>query len=311
MRAATMLYQLKRRPVESMVMFAMWLAAGVAVLVDDKPMPAALIGQKRPADPGARPEELLISRIGEHGESHLARARVHIALGEAAAGARSLCDAIARSPSLVEAHVMLADNLLDIGRLPDASRRLDIALALDRSSVYAWICRARQFAYQERWDELRTLATESFPEVALRGVLPRLLLWHPDRDLLESLERLLAANHELPRPVWQGAQLLVAFALAREDRGALIDRLVERFEPSTNMRRNAYLAQVLCELACAHGQLSRALEFLAAADGYLVTDWQWIERCPLLAPIRGRPEFAAVREHVRVRADAIADAIWG
>lgn len=27
--------------------------AGVAVLVDDKPMPAALIGQKRPADPGA------------------------------------------------------------------------------------------------------------------------------------------------------------------------------------------------------------------------------------------------------------------
>ena len=56
---------------------------------------------------------------------------------------------------------------------------------------------------------------------------------------------------------------------------------------------------------------SRALEFLAAADGYLVTDWLWIERCPLLAPIRGRPEFAAVREHVRVRADAIADAIWG
>lgn len=255
--------------------------------------------------------EEAVREHGEHGESHLARARVHIALGESAAGARSLCDAIARSPSLVEAHVMLADNLLDIGRLPDASRRLDIALALDRSSVYAWICRARQFAYQERWDELRELATESFPEVALRGVLPRLLLWHPDRDLLESLERLLAANHELPRPVWQGAQLLVAFALAREDRGALIDRLAERFEPSTNMRRNAFLAQVLCELACAHGQLSRALEFLAAADGYLVTDWQWIERCPLLAPIRGRPEFAAVRERVRVRADAIADAIWG
>ncbi|MEO7328806.1 MAG: hypothetical protein ABI193_09530 [Minicystis sp.] len=29
------------------------VGAGVAVLVDDKPMPAALIGQKRPADPGA------------------------------------------------------------------------------------------------------------------------------------------------------------------------------------------------------------------------------------------------------------------
>ena len=250
---------------------------------------------------------------GELGDSHLARARVRLALGDTAGAARSLCDAIARAPSLVEAYVLLADTLLDIGRLPDAARRLDIALALDRSSAYAWTCRARQYAYEDRWDELYTLATEIFPELGLRGViLPRLVIWRPRRDVLECLERFMAAHRdELPRPMWQGAQLLIAFGLEREDRGVLLARMETRFVPSTNLRRNSFMSQIICELACVHGDMPRAVKYLRAADSYFLADWEWIERCPLLTSLRDEPAFAAVRDHVRLRADAIADAIWG
>lgn len=43
----------------------------------------------------------------------------------------------------------------------------------------------------------------------------------------------------------------------------------------------------------------------------MLTDWQWIEHCPVISPLRGDPGFAAVRAHVRLRADAVAEAIWG
>ena len=83
------------------------------------------------------------------------------------------------------------------------------------------------------------------------------------------------------------------------------------YTASTNMRRNGYFAQILCELACMAGELAQARIHLLAADSYMLTDWQWIEHCPVIAPLRGDPRFAAVRARVRVRADAIAGAIWG
>ena len=249
---------------------------------------------------------------GELGESHLARARVSLALGDPAGCARSLCAAIVRAPSLVEGYTLLADLLVDIGRLPDAERRLDIALALDRSSAFAWTCRARLLAYQGRWPELHALIDGPLTQLRFRSIaVARLLLWRPDRAVLGRLEAALVDNtDDLPTPMWRAARELVAFALERGDRREIIGRVEEFYGTSTHARRNCFVAQILCEMWCVVGDLERAREALAVADRHALSDWQWLEHCPPLAPLRG-PALAELRARVRARADAIADAIWG
>jgi serine/threonine-protein kinase len=40
-------------------------------------------------------------------------------------------------------------------------------------------------------------------------------------------------------------------------------------------------------------------------------DLHWLDRCPLLAPVRSADGFAPLRARVQARADAILDALYG
>jgi hypothetical protein len=70
-------------------------------------------------------------------------------------------------------------------------------------------------------------------------------------------------------------------------------------------------AQVLCELACVLGDLTRARRWLAVADRHALIDRQWIEQSPTIAPLHGSPAHVEVRARVMARADAVGEAIWG
>jgi hypothetical protein len=255
----------------------------------------------------------IIAQHDELGESHLARARIALALGDAPTAAGSLVSAIARAPSLAEAYNLLVDLLLDIGRLPDAARRLEISLALDRTTVHVYSLRTRLLAYRGQWDEFYAEVDGPLAALKYRSVLvPRLMLWHPRPGALEQLEKILEHNDDnLPPPIHRATRLVVAFALERRPRHEILDELEIFAHGSSNMRRNGFVCQVNCELACTIGDLTRARTYLAQCDRWQLTDWLWIEHCPQLAPLRGDPVFAAVRDRVRARADAVAEAIWG
>lgn len=249
----------------------------------------------------------------ELGEAHLARARIALSLGDAPAAARSLCAAISRSPSLVEAYTLLADLLIDLGRLPDAERRIDIALALDPMALYAWNCRLRLLAYRGAWDELYARVDDTLSKLKFRTLLAaRLMLWHPRREALEHLEQVLASDEDgLPRQILHGSRVILDFALERAPRAEMLERLEAFAFGSTNTRRNSFVGQVTCELACILGDIPRARTYLLNADRWLLTDWHWIEHCPVLGALRDDPAFPPIRERVRQRADALSEAIWG
>jgi serine/threonine-protein kinase len=247
------------------------------------------------------------------GEAHLLRARIAYGFSEHGECARSLRAAIARAPSLIEAHSLLAELLLEIGRLPDAERRLDIALTLDRGSVHAWHVRTRLLAYQGRWDEIREVVIPTLTALKARSpVLARVLLWCGDRPALAALERAFEDNLDgLPRRLQMSGVMLVRFGLGRAGPEP-IELAASTFLHSSHRHYNCLYKQVLTEVHALAGNRERAFEQLAGSvdrDG--LVDWQWIEHCPALAPLRDDPRFERAREVVRARADALAEAIWG
>ncbi len=254
-----------------------------------------------------------IARYGEFGDAHMARARLDIALGDSVGCARALRAALARSPSLIEAHALLGDLLIDIGRLPDATRRLDIALALDPGRGTAWVSKARLLAYEGRWAEMRALIDGPLTELRCRPpLIARLLFWADDRAGLEALELVYRFNlDDLSPALLPSARLLIDFFLERGDRRALLDSLIRETTQTVHARLDSLAAQILVELACSIGAVDQATEALRRADRAQLIDRQWIEACPIIEPVRQSAIFPEVRDHVRARADAIAEAIWG
>jgi eukaryotic-like serine/threonine-protein kinase len=249
---------------------------------------------------------------GELGEAHLAQAAIALALGEPVHAAAAARAALARSPSLVGGHIIVADLLLDIGRLPDADRHLDVALALDGANALGWTSRARLRAYEGRWDEFYALVAGKLAALRYRSVhLARLMLWHPDAAALAQLAEVYAANVDgLPPLLAEAGRALVAFGCGKEDRRGVFDRLMAH-PGFAHPRHNRFLAQFQCELACMVGALDPARQLLATAARGEFADWSWIERCPVIEPLRAEPMFAEIRARVRAHADAVAEAIWG
>lgn len=256
--------------------------------------------------------EAAVVEHGDLGEAHLARASIALARGDLVAGAAAARAALSRAPNLAGAHVLLADMLLDIGRLPDAARRLEIALALDARSAHAWTAKARLLAYQGEWSEFHGIVDGVLADLHHRSPhLPRLMLWRPDRAPLERLAPVYAENVDgLAAPLCEVGRDLVAFGLESDDRRAIFERTAAH-PGFPHPRQSRFLLEILCEMACTLGDLPRAREYLVAADHYGISDWFWIESSPLIAPLRGDPEFAQIRARVRADADAVAEAIWG
>ena len=88
----------------------------------------------------------------------------------------------------------------------------------------------------------------------------------------------------------------------------LVDRVLP-IDGSRPPRRAAFNALLRAELHLSLDQNERALDMLAAADGHGLLDVVWLERCPLLEPIRSHPRFVAVKDHVAVRAQRVIRAL--
>ncbi|MEQ1508500.1 MAG: hypothetical protein ABMB14_40085, partial [Myxococcota bacterium] len=126
----------------------------------------------------------------------------------------------------------------------------------------------------------------------------RFALWFPDRPVV----RFDATS------TWE--ERVGVFVALRERRPigdggwALLERpLVTRFNP----RFRVLMAELAAEARLFAGFVDQALAHVEAAVGDGMADLAWLDRCPVLAPIRHTARFAEVRARVAIRAGAIRD----
>ncbi len=131
----------------------------------------------------------------------------------------------------------------------------------------------------------------------------RMLMWRRD-----------AEGARLALPVVQQASLefrasalgmLSYIAGASGPEAALAD-VKARSHGVKAVRRRVLMHQLTAEVFAFRGDREQTLAALELADVTLLLDLLWLDACPLFAPYRGEPRFAAVRSSVAERASAIS-----
>jgi serine/threonine-protein kinase len=217
------------------------------------------------------------------------------------ASVRALRTAIRNAPGLVRAHELLGAIQLEVGAVDDGIRHLEHALSLDGSSSYARSELTRIHALFGRWETVEAIFADPREEgtnASIRAYgAARFSLWRGRtflfvdgpiadqnfRSGVDAYKRALAGDPTL------SFDFLEALA-----NGAPVG---SRFRP--------VLYQHVAELSAQLGQHERALGAVEKAAEALLFDLVWLDRCPVLEPLRGSPRFVAARQVVAARADEV------
>ncbi len=239
-------------------------------------------------------------------EPRLALATISYAESDWPAAARGLRATLLRAPALAQAHLMLGSLLSEVGEPGEARARLTSALALDPSLGQARLELVRLDALEGRWERVEAAVAELDTLVA-RGD-------ETGRALAASRFDLWRGGRHLSRADAPGQDAFPPLFAAYEE--ALSGRPV-RLEPLrvvvAGVRRGSRfrhaVAQVYIELCAFSGRTDEAFELLAdIADDHLY-DLPWLDRCPVLAALRARPEAELLRARVEARCRVVQGAL--
>jgi len=244
----------------------------------------------------------------ELAEAHFARAQVELHSGRPVIAAVCFRAAIARAPLMVEAHEWLGRMLLEAGFLVDALARLEDAFATDRPPMLRWEIALAQ-ALAGKWYEVDREVTELRGLGIDRGASFRMRLASWRGDLAGEAE----ATAVIAR---LGGQMSFDRELTIYDQGRpWSERRATVLEVASDRklgsaRRRSYFAQLAAEAAARAGDLETCLMMLLRANAEGLFDLHWLDRCPLLDPVRKEPRYAVIRTDVATRAEAIHDALY-
>jgi tetratricopeptide (TPR) repeat protein len=243
----------------------------------------------------------------ELAETHLATAIWVVLCGGFIAAARALGRALELAPTMAEAHLYLGQIQCEAGRPKEGVEHLELALELDPSLKMCWYGLAR--IAQLEGNESRSLEclaemwrASSRPTIGDMIMGFRLALYRGD---LEDARRVHGLLHDIGTPPalrihrWMG---LVFGETSLEDAVAMHDQSLAR---ASNGRFTMLTRQMATELFTHAGAHELALrELTAAADSALI-DLVWLQRCPVLDPLRGDARFVRAEQAVQRRVAAI------
>ena len=244
-------------------------------------------------------------------EARVALGYLHLNNAEGTAAAVQLKRALATAPNSVEALEVVGRVLIEVGRVKLGLATLRRALAIEPSLSHSRQSIARSYALLGDLDAMRDAIgpvpadpSELTPHLIMRA---RFAMWRGDVAEAEAVA-LEFERHPEASPVLKQNALVMAGITKAPTLGAaalrdLDERLAldKRFAP----RRISFHAQLRVEMKLACNELDAALEDLRIADANGLLDLLWLDRCPLLERVRGRPELDIVRESTSARADRI------
>ncbi len=239
------------------------------------------------------------------GEPWLARATALHITSDWAGAVTALRAALTRAPGLLPAHALLGNIQLEIGAAEEGVFRLETALSLDPTLGQARWELARGQALLGRWD--RTDVLLSLPvdrpedNAGRRMGRARTNLWRGARRHDPAGD-----DHEIVRfSVGAYVDALEA-GIVRPERLAELERHMADRMSGARMRPLAL--QMATEICAATGHPS-ALEYATRAVDEGLMDLTWLDRCPVLAPLREDPAFAALRARLVERVAPVRAAL--
>ncbi len=246
-------------------------------------------------------------------EAHLALSYLELQTGSYERSAFAVMEAIARTPTMAEAHLLRGRLLAEVGAFDAAEQSLQVSLELDRGQWMALMERARMRALSLDADgvdnalrDIKLAITAGEAELSRLVNRLRFTMWTRDAsqiDLVLAEVQATAAAHSATGPLAISAELVRCVTQRAPFDVAETKRAVVGLHGSP--RRHLFFEQLGCEVACFIGDWERALTHLAGAVDHKLLDLAWLDRCPLLGPLRSDPRFAPLRAPVSERALAV------
>jgi TolB-like protein/predicted Ser/Thr protein kinase len=247
------------------------------------------------------------------GEARAALANLKWVLGDAAGCSRDLREALRIAPGSIDVNEQCGRMLVETGEPQKGMARLRAALALEPNLAIAAGEIIRASALMGDWapfDAAVEVSPNSESEANSNMLLVmRLAVWKNDPLLAGVLRRKLEVDGYVVRP----EPLALLQMIESRMLGPGLHAAVARWGNTTSraQRRVAFFQQLKAE-ACAYvDDPEGALEGLDAADRAGLVDILWLDRCPVLKPLRDGAGFRAVRERVAARAKVALDVLEG
>lgn len=247
----------------------------------------------------------------EMGESWLALAAARMMEGDAAGAARAVVTALERSKGLAPAHELMGRILVEAVGPAEAVVHFRRALAIDPAEVTTRFELAKALALLGQWDEATALL--DVPATTPSGRTTR-FLWGIRQCIWRG-----ELHPDLARPPELGAGIGVTAGHAHAMIGVLTNReltetvrkeLEDRvIEPNLGLRRRTFFLQLNAEIYAFVFEVDHALKSLAAAIDAGLMDLVWMDRCPILEPVRQDPRFVPLRAEVAARAQPVVIAL--
>lgn len=234
-------------------------------------------------------------------DTHCADALIAEAGGDLAYAVRALRRALARDPLHAFSHEILG--FIEIEAGVTDGQRLQMAHALDNAHRAGLVHIAREQFFAG--DDAAGLALLEQVEAAGRSREAQLLrmrhaIWRRDRVRAQALADMLSDDQT---PIGASIRAVSAAIAAGSDIDELRSLLETLLALPTSPARRAFLHVVFVEIM-ASVDADEACEHLLRGTRLPFGDLRWLDACPALAGLRGRPEFIVSRAAVQARCDA-------
>ncbi len=242
-------------------------------------------------------------------EAHLASGAVALGFGEVERAARYIRQAARGERRLADVYQKFGSLALEVDRIEEGIKHLDIALSLEPRDILprGELARGYELLGKPQLADEWGLEVPSDPQMRPVYWLQRARIIYWRRDV--EAARALLAQHGDQAPVFKGRVLLEAMTSETAFNEMLADLDLKARVGGAALRRTAMFRQIKSELLAFRGDEDAAIAAIADAERAGLFDISWCTRCPLLEGLRKRKEFQEIMFRVGERAARVRVAL--